>query len=229
MSDSNETEPEIAWTADVSGLRGLPMRIAFNGVDFGRVLWWSVFAVAPLALLIFGALAGDRDPFVYSMYCAVILTAVLQSSERFVRTSVTVDGDAGELESTYHMGDPSLFRSDEDVTTSLADVEAARFVTLGNRTAARLYYEKSFVNKPSMFLVPDGVESRFRETLRRHDVSIRSDSTPKSADWVWVRFAVTALFFGAIPLGTVVVWPAGSVPFLLAVFGHAAFVLRQGW
>ncbi|MGB9955063.1 hypothetical protein ACOZ4B_01495, partial (plasmid) [Haloferax prahovense] len=104
-----------------------------------------------------------------------------------------------------------------------------RFVTFGDQTAVRLYYGKSFVNKPTMFLVPDEVDSQFRETLRRHDVSMSADSTPKSADWVWVRFVVTALVLGAIPLGTVFVWPAGSVPFLLAVFGHAAFVLRQGW
>ncbi|ELZ69250.1 hypothetical protein C5B91_16120 [Haloferax sp. Atlit-10N] len=213
----------------MAGLRELPWRVAFNGVDFGRVSWWGVFAVAPAALLTFGALAGDRAPFVYSMYCAVILTAVLQSSERFIGMSVALDDDAGELESTYHMGDPSLFRSDEDVTTSLADVETARFVTIGDRTVVRLYYEQSFVNKPSMFLVPDEFEPRFRETLRQYNVSIRVDSTLKSADRVWGRFAVTALFLGAIPLGTVFVWPAGSVPFLLAVFGHAAFVLRQGW
>ncbi|RDZ62218.1 hypothetical protein C5B90_17735 [Haloferax sp. Atlit-12N] len=213
----------------MAGLRELPKRIACNGIDFGRVLWWSVFAVVPVALLIFGALAGDSGPFVYSMYCAVVLTAVLQSSERFIGMRVAVDGGDGELESTYHMGDPSLFRSDEDVTTSLSEVETARFVSLGERTAVRLYYGKSFVNKPTMFLVPDEFEPRFRETLRQYDVSISTDSTPKSADWVWVRLAVTALLLGAIPLGTVFVWPAGSVPFLLAVVGHAAFVLRQGW
>ncbi len=229
MTHSGENEAVVTWTAGMAGLRELPKRIAFNGVDFGRVLWWSVFAVAPVALLIFGALAGDSGPFVYSMYCAVVLTAVLQSSERFIGMRVAVDGDDGELESTYHMGDPSLFRSDEDVTTSLSDVETARFVTFGDQTAVRLYYGKSFVNKPTMFLVPDEVDSQFRETLRRHDVSMSADSTPKSADWVWVRFVVTALVLGAIPLGTVFVWPAGSVPFLLAVFGHAAFVLRQGW
>ncbi|MFK8215211.1 hypothetical protein [Haloferax volcanii] len=229
MSDSDENEAAVTWTAEVSGLRGLPTRVAFNGVDFGRVLWWSLFAVVPVALLIVGVFVGDRGLFSYSVYAVVMLTATLQFSERFIRMSVAVDDDAGELESTYHMGDPSLFRSDEDVTTSLSDVDSARFVTLGDRTAARLYYEKSFVNEPSMFLVPDGVKARFREVLRRHDVSISADSTPKSVDWVWVRFAVTALFFGAIPLRTVFVWPASSVPFLLAVFGHAAFVLRQGW
>lgn len=229
MTHPDESESVVAWTAGMAGLRELPWRVAFNGIDFGRVLWWSVFGVVPAALLTFGALAGDRAPFVYSMYCAVVLTAVLQSSERFIGMSVALDGDAGELESTYHMGDPSLFRSDEDVTISLADVETVRFVTIGNRTAVRLYYEKSFVNKPSMFLVPDEVESQFREALRRYDVSISADSALKSADRVWGRFAVTALFLGAIPLGTVFVWPAGSVPFLLAVFGHAAFVLRQGW
>ncbi|AFK21190.1 hypothetical protein HFX_6063 (plasmid) [Haloferax mediterranei ATCC 33500] len=229
MANHDEDEAVTTWTAQIGGLRKLPQRIAFNSIDFGRLLWWTVFAVVPAVLLAFGSLVSDKGTYAYHMYCAFLMTATLQSSERFISMTAKLDQGAGELVSTYHMGEPTLFRSDEDVSTSFEDVESARFVTLADQTVVRLYYRNSFTNKPTVFLVPSDIEDQFRESLRQHDVSIRGESEEDSTGWVWVRFVITVLLLGVIPVSAVFIWPVGSWVYVLAFIINSIFILRQGW
>ncbi|WP_396612150.1 hypothetical protein ACH9L7_02360 [Haloferax sp. S1W] len=228
--ESADTKANVtSWTTGLNGLRSLPYRVVFNGADFGRLMWWLVFVVIPVCLLSVALLIGGKTAFFYSMYSAIMMVAILQTSERFIKMTVELDQDTGDLVSTYHMGEPTLFRSDQDVATSFNDVEAARFLSLADQTMVRLYNEKSFTNKPTAFLIPSDIERHFRDSLQRHDVSIRGEPDGNATRWVWGRFVATVLLLGIIPLSAVFIWPAGSWPFLLALVVNSVFLIRQGW
>lgn len=228
--ESTDTKTNVvSWTTEFSGLRRLPYRVVFNGTDFSRLIWWLVFVVIPISLLSIAVIIGSETTFFYGMYSAIMMIAILQTSERFIKMTVELDQAAGELVSTYHMGEPTLFRSDQDVATSFDDVRAARFLSLADQTMIKLYNEKSFTDKPTAFLIPSDVEKQFRDSLQRHDVSIWGKSDGSVTRWAWGRFVATALLLGIIPLSTVFIWPAGSWPFLLALVVNSVFLLRQGW
>ncbi|ELZ79698.1 hypothetical protein C455_08937 [Haloferax larsenii JCM 13917] len=192
-------------------------------------MWWLVFFVIPLSLLSVAVLIGGETAFFYSMYSAIMIMGILQTSERFIKMAVELDHTSGDLVSTYHMGNPTLFRSDRDVATSLNDVEEASFLSLADQTMVRLYHEKSFTDKPTAFFIPSDVEKQFQNSLHRHDVTIRKKLDEDTNRWVWGRFVATALLLGIMPFSAIFIWPAASWPFLVSLVVNSVFLVRQGW
>lgn len=226
----DEATTVTTLTTQLSGFRKLPQRLLFNIADFSRSLWWSTCAIIPATLLTIAVFVGDGSSYFYSMYCAVMMMFLSQSSERFINTTIEFAQDAGELVTTYHLGDPTLFRSDQEATVSLEDVGTARFLSLTGQTMIRLYYQKSFTAKPTAFLIPPGKDWQFREFIQRHNISIRGEAGADSTGWVWGRYVVTALLLGVIPVCGVFIWPVQySWGVLLALTVNSIFLLRQGW
>ncbi|SEM04453.1 hypothetical protein [Haloferax larsenii] len=220
----------MTWTTDLSGFERFPHRLWFNVADFGRVLWWSMFAVVPAAL--FGGVVLFDDALIepYNLFCAVMILFLIQMSERYINTTIEFEQDDESIETTFHMGEPTLFRSDQEATVPLEDVESARFLSLAGQPMVRLYYKKTFSVKPSSFLVPPDKESEFREFLQRHNVSVHGESESNSTRWVWGRFVVTALFIGVVPLTAMFIWPIQySWAVLLVLTVTSIFLVRQGF
>lgn len=229
IEDSDETATVTTWTMQVRGLRRLPHRLVYNIADFSRLFWWSTAVVIPAVLLAVGEFGGGGLIYFYTMYCAVMMMVVSQSSERFVNTTIELDQDTGTLAVTYHMSDPTIFANGHEVTVSFDDVEAARFLSLAGHTMVRLYYGKSFA-EGTAFLVPPDREYQFRDSLQRHNVSIRGESGADATGWVWGRCVVTALLLGAIPVSGVFIWPIQySWAVLLVLVLHAIMLPMQGW
>jgi hypothetical protein len=228
-SSADQQTTVATWTAQSSGLRRLPLRIAFSVADSSRLLWWLAFVIIPAALLAFAVTAGDKAWYVYSVYCGFLLMLISGRSERFINMTAELDQVAGEVEVIYHMGCPTLFRSDKHGSASFEDVESARSLSLGDQTMVRLHYKTSYTGKPTAFLVPPDIEPRFREALRHHSVSIRGDSEGKTTAIAWGRFVVTVLSLGVLPVTALFLKPVYSWPVLLALVVNSVFLTRQGW
>ncbi|ELZ95836.1 hypothetical protein C440_06087 [Haloferax mucosum ATCC BAA-1512] len=225
-----DEQTTVTWTTQLRGFRGLPLRHLFNVADFSRSLWWSALTVVPLVLLVVAVVVGDETNYFYSMYAAVMILFLSQMSERFIHTTIEFGRETGELETTYHLGNPSLFRGGEQTTILLEDVEAARFLSFAGHTMVRLHHPRAFSTKPTAFLIPPDKDWEFRRVLKRHDVSIDGAPEGDSTDWVWGRCAVTGVFLGILPVCAAFIWhPAYSWSVLLVLFVNAIFLLRQGW
>lgn len=216
------------WRAQVRGARAFPRRFLCNVADFSRPLWWATAFAVPAVLLAVGVVGGGGLVYFYTMYSAVVLMALFQTSERFADTSVELDPAAGELGVTYHMGDPSLFRGGREVTVSLGEVGSARFLSVGDGTMVRLHHGKPFAGGTA-FLVPPESERRLRDALREHGVAIRDETGAGVPGWVMSRGVVTALLLGVMPVAAVFVWPVYySWATVLVLVLNGAFLLRQG-
>ncbi|KAB1190414.1 hypothetical protein GJR96_15660 [Haloferax sp. MBLA0076] len=227
---TNQTTTVTTWTTNQSGLERFPHRLWFNVADFGRLLWWSMFAVVPAVLFAGVVFFDDGLIESYNLFCAGMMMFLVQMSERYINTTIEFEQDDGSIETTFHMGDPTLFRSDQEATVPLEDVEAAQFLSLARQPMVRLHYKKTFSVKPSSFLIPQDKESQFREFLQRHNVSVHGESETNSTHWVWGRFVVTALFIGVIPLCAMFVWPIQySWAVLLVLTVTSFFLVRQGF
>lgn len=217
------------WTMQVRGVRRLRQRLAFTVAHFSRLVWWSTIVVIPVFLLAIAVSVGGESVYFYTMYSAAMIMALFQSSEQFVNTTIDFDKDAGKLTATYHMGDPTLYGNERQVTVSFEDVKAARFLPSTNQTLVRLSHEKPFA-EGTAFLAPPEIEERFRNSLRRHDVSIQRDRGEESTRWVRGRCVVTALTLGAIPVSAVFIWPVYySWAILLVLVLQSIVLLMQGW
>jgi hypothetical protein len=229
------------WTTEFRGPRNLVHRLVFTFADFGMWLWGFWLAILPATLLLTAVAVGQSAlgdatvgvgdgtvgglaVYCYTMYVAVMILSVLQTSERFTNTSVEFDSERGKIVAEHRPGKPSLFGSEHEVTASFDEVESARFLSLAGQTLLLLSYKKLFASGTA-FLVPSEKERVVRDSLRRHDVSIREAEASASTGWVWRRLAVTVLLLGVIPTIGIFVWPVHLSWAVILVLGVNSVLL----
>lgn len=229
------------WTTELRGPRKLVDRLFFNFADLGTWLWRFWLAILPATLFLTavvvretalgdatvgvgGGTVGGLAVYCYTMYVAVMILSVLQTSERFTNTSVEFDSERGKLVAEHRPGKPSLFGSEHEVTASFDGVESARFLSLAGQTLLLLSYKKLFASGTA-FLVPSEKERVVRDSLRRHDVSIQGTEASASTGWVWRRLAVTVLLLGVIPTIGIFVWPVHLSWAVIIVLGVNSVLL----
>lgn len=220
-----EAEGSVGWRARAVGPRRLYARLLFDLADFGA--WtWRVFVVGvPAVTFAVGWVFGGELVYPFTMYAAVTLLFVFQTTERFVDTEVELRPNRGELTARYNLGDPTLFGNGHETTVSLADVEAARFLNLAGRRLV-LFEQTNPFAQGTAFLVPTDAEPTLRDALADHGATVSDDET---TGWVRRRVAVTLSAVVVAPLAALVVWPVVySWPLALVTVVVLVTVLNQG-
>lgn len=218
----------IEWEIESSGFQEFPHRFVINIADFSPLLWWSTVVAIPVITYSASVLVWNDLVYFYTMYSAVIIMAILQTSERFANMEVEYEHSQGCLTVTYNMGEPSLF-AEQERTVSLEDIDEARFMSLFGRSVVRLCNEGLFTYGATI-LVPPGADGQFRDSLHNHGISIKKDSVGNIPAWVWGRCSVTVLLLGVLPVYVILVWPvAYSWAVLLVLLVYSIYLSRQGW